>query len=682
MKYNWKPTRPAFLDFETQSEHDLPESTASKYMADPTTRALTCVVKHDGKTVRMGPYLSSADKEYLTQLARTHTIVAHNAPFDAMTWERVLKLPEAEWYDTLPPTRAAGFPGKLDDVGKILTGEGKDKNGRRLVEMLCIVRNGRVPAPGPAHQMLLDYNERDVELLETVYHRTLGFGEPDVMTVDRTINDRGVPLNEPMLDQLIQLYATNKEKLAREFDDTTGGVKAGSPKQVLEWLRAQGFDLPNSAKAAMKDLLSDPSKFYVGDGDLDAAFEVVKEAVEQRRELVRVGAGKALAAKQCLEPDGRIRDQFVIYGAGPGRWSGRRLQLHNMPLKAKGVDALFLDPTYEGIVAAARAASEKLKEKVYASDVLNAKLRHLVRADNLVVADYGSVEARCLAWIAGEGKMLHLYADPHKSVYLDMGAAVFGREITKNDAAEYSLAKALVLGCGYGMSGAKFNHLCLTRNVSVETLKRAGLNPAEAVKVYRRTYPMIPKLWNDFHEGSHLAVKGVPVEVGKCKLYMKGPDLYMELPSGRPIVYRNARVEPRVPGYCKLYGMEERYVPTIIYDNARGGEGFLYGSKITENACQAICRDLLANSLVNCEQEGLNTVLHVHDEIGCETDDRNLEKLLTVMSDPPSWASGFPVVVEGGSGPVWTKQSDCRGYRYLNAILGRTFGGKDLRGAA
>jgi DNA polymerase len=225
------------------------------------------------------------------------------------------------------------------------------------------------------------------------------------------------------------------------------------------------------------------------------------------------------------------------------------------------------------------------------------------------------------------------------------------------------------------MSGAKFAWLCKSRNCRVETLEKAGLKPQEAVKVYRTTYPRIPQLWKDMHAAVHRCAGGHgDAEAGRCRFIAAGPDMHMVLPSGRPVVYRNVRVEMRVPGYCKLYGMPETPVPTVLYDHPRGYTGFLYGSKITENASQGICRDAVANALVNCEQEGLHPVFHVHDEIGSEDPPSKFHRFMEVMSDPPAWAEGFPLMAEGYSGPIWTKNA--KGYEEAISLRGVVLNGR------
>lgn len=666
MKLNYRPASVCFIDFETQSQCDLSKTTSHKYANHPTTRILTCVAKVDGVVHRFGPYLDAEAKQKLVNIATARTLVAHNAPFDAAVWEAA-GLGEVEWFDTLPCARAAGFPGGLDDVGRLLTGRGKDPNGRRLVDMLCILRTPKAPAIGPAHQLLMDYNQRDVELLEEVYAKVALFGEPDVMVVDRAINNRGLPADRGVLEKLVDLYAQNKVIRGAEFAELTEGKNPNSAKQVKDWMRSIGFEVPIIAgkesinRWAVRELMDNPDEFFTGDGELDEALDVLRDALAARREVTRVGKSKVETAIQVLESDGRVRDQLVYYGAHTGRWSGRALQPHNLPSSRDTAGAA--DYTYEACVAEADRASAELKRRVAVADVLGAMIRSMVRSDNLLVADYGAVEARGAAWLAEESRMLALFADPTKSAYIDMGEQVFGRRISKkDDPEEYTLAKTLVLGCSYGMSGPKFAASCKALGVSLAALEKAGVDVKHVVRVYRNTYPAIPKLWNAYHEAIHAAVvDGVSTFAGKCHFRRVGPDMHVVLPSGRPIVYRNVRIEMLVPGYCKLYNMEAREVPTVVFDlprmyGDRCKRGFLYGSKVCENITQGVCRDLLADAICRCEQLGLDPVLHVHDEVMCEAPPTKFADFMEVMSTGPAWASGFPILAEGYSGPVWTKR--------------------------
>jgi DNA polymerase bacteriophage-type len=325
----------------------------------------------------------------------------------------------------------------------------------------------------------------------------------------------------------------------------------------------------------------------------------------------------------------------------------------------KQVDVRGMPMEYGAAVAMASQASAKAGFKIAVADVLNACLRHMVKADNLLVADYAGVEARGCAWVAGERRMLEVFSDPDANIYIDMGEKVFGRRVSKYaDVQEYQLAKSLVLGCGYGMSGAKFEFTCKMRGTRAETLEKMGLSIADCVKVYRDSYPRIPAVWREYGRAAMETVRdGACRRAGRCDFYMEDNHLHLVLPSGRPIVYRNARIEKMVPGWAKFQGITMAPIDTVVFDKARGGMGFLYGSKICENAVQALCRDLLAHAIVECERVGLNPTLHVHDELVCQAEESRLAEMLEIMSVPPAWAEDFPIQIEGYSGPVWTKQS-------------------------
>lgn len=678
MKFNWKPERVAFLDFETRSDSDL--STVSKYTNHYSTVVLTCVVKTGiGEVRRYGPFLKPQDLEELAHIAERHTLVAHNAPFDAAVWERVAGLPEATWFDTLPCARAAGLPGKLDDLSKVVTGRGKDPMGKKLVSMLCLPNKVYPPVDSPAYGLLMQYNLRDVEELEAVYGRVKDFTEPDVMTVDRVINDRGIPVDREFLRRLQELYEWNESESRGKFDETTRdpitgfSINPGSPKQVMAWLHGLGFAVPNINKTTWRDLNTEPEKFFAGDKDEDfnSAVEIMQEALRFRREVVRVGKSKVETAKSILEADDRIREQMVYWGAHTGRWSGRALQVHNMPAALRMAWTREAELTKDFVLGEVTRIEAAENFQVHVSDILNTSLRHMVRSPiGLLVADYGAVELRGVAWMADEFRMLETLANPASSIYTDMGFHLFGQKVSKkNDPERYAFCKSLVLGCGYGMSGGKFDYMMRFRStMTTESLNRMGVDPKAAVGVFRNTYPRIPQLWKAVGAAAFAAVDGTPIECGKCRFSRSGPDLYISLPSGRRLVYRNARVEPRVPKYALTQG-QNFTIPTVVYDNPRGYTGQLFGSLLVENIVQAMCRDFLAQALIDLERINLNPILHVHDEIVCETGPDKLDTMLEVMSTPPTWAPDFPLLVEGYAGPVWSKQT--RGYTEKVYMRGR-----------
>lgn len=663
LKLNFRPNKVAFLDFETQSEYGLKKGTARGYARHSSTKALTCVVKVADKVLKLGPYLSDEDKSTLQQIAENYTLVAHNAPFDAAIWENTLKLPEATWFDTLPCARAAGLPGSLDQLSLALGGRGKHKDGKRLIEMLCIIKNGRVPAVGPAHQLLMNYNVQDVEELETIYTRVKDFGEPDVMVTDRIVNDRGIPIDRAKLTTIIELLTDNALLANQSFAEHTDNVNPRSSVQVCAWLEQQGYKLTAVNKNSIKEFLAAPDKYLI-DAETDGPLAVVKEMLELRAASVGVGSSKANAMLQALEEDDRARDQLVYWGAHTGRWSGRRMQPHNMQGNVgHGIDVKNATLTRDGIAALVKESTELHGSRVYPSQVLGSAVKTCVTAKNLCVADYGTIEVRILHWMCDDTDTLNILADQSRSVYVDFGKTLFGRTINKKDQYDdYQLCKSIVLGCGYGMSGAKFELTLATRDIPTEPLKKAGLTPADCVKLYRKKYPAVVRLWNEFGEAGKRCLQDGSASAGKCQLRMVDRDMHMILPSGRHIVYRNARLEMLIPAYCKFYNLPEIPVPTVVYDNPRE-HGFLYGSKLCENADQGIARDIMAAAINECDKAKLPVVVHVHDEIVVEAEDDGLEELCNLMVVPPEWAKGIPILVEGYSGACWTKQP--KGYREL-----------------
>lgn len=670
MKLNFSASAPIVdLDFETQSEDKL--ATARTYALHPSTRALTCVARHGDEELRLGPYLDGDAKQKLVNFTEGRVVCAHNAGFDEAIWTLTEKLPEREWMDTLPCARAAGLPGSLEAIGQLLTGRGKDKMGEKLIDLLCKVKPGKAPpAIGLAHHLLMEYNARDTQLLGQIRERVRPFAEPAVMQVDRNINDRGVPVDVEFLRALQQLYSENKELLEQEFAEQTGGVNPRSAKQVKEWMRKIGFNVPiveqaggkeveSIGKMAMEKLELDPEAYFVGEGDHGESVAALLEAMDTRKGIVRVGSSKVAKALELLDSDGRIREQFGYGRAHTLRWGGQGVQFQNFPHAIKGLMAHEVEPNLASVKFHAEQASLKSGKKISTTDVLNVIVRHMVRC-GMAVADYAAVELRGAAWVAGEENMLGVLRDPDASMYIDMGIKLFGRKLDKNvDFHEYNIAKMMVLSCIYGVSGARFEYRCKLLGVDTSSLSKVGLDVDAAVKLFRKSYPKIPETWRAYNDAFLLALKGVTTEAGKCMFARIGSDVHVVLPSGRPFVYRNARIEQRVPGYQKIFGMPESPVPTIVFDlprfdNGRCREGFLYGSRIFENIVQALCRDLLADTLVKTDGAGMRPFLHVHDEIACETE--RWQEFAEIMSLGPKWSEGFPVKIEGYRGDVWTKQ--------------------------
>lgn len=671
VQWNWTPTveRCAFVDIETQSAVDIREVGGRTYAAHPSTRI--CVlsmlindqllvwtpgrgVKAEGLvpedvSINAFMYDDAELPDAMRVAAERSTLVAHNAVgFDSRIWARCTGVPST-WFDTLPCARAAGLPGGLDQLASRLIGRGKDPNGKRLIQMLSMARvvGGKIVYPvGTSHawQLFARYCATDVLLLRVIYDHVRPYTQPDVFEVDRIINERGIPVDLGYTTALRQAYAALEAEVLIRFEATTeGGIdNPNSVKQVRRWLRDKGFNIASLERKELERFFENPETFFEGEDDADPDVVRVVEALRLRQSFARTGTGKLNAVFTHVQPDGTMKDQHVVCGAHTGRHTGRELQPHNFPRGTKGVEPHRVQPV---TLDAVKAEAERVG--VTPSDVLGSMVRGIVAADVLGIVDYGAVEARGVAWVAGEPALLNAFADPKRDVYLEFAKRIYGRSVDKKSTERW-VSKQAVLGCGYQMSGGKFGAYCDVQGVD---LTKAGVTADEVVKAYRANHPQITRLWQEYGHACKEVVKGGLERVyGKCRFRMNGATLEIVLPSGRPIRYHNARLAMRVPGY----GGPE--VETLVFDHPRGYEGYLYGGRIAENVVQGLCRDLLMDALVRLERAGFRPVLHVHDEAVCHLREREqLRGMVTLMSTPPAWAHDFPILVEGFTSSRYTK---------------------------
>lgn len=671
---------PVFVDLETRSALDLAEVGGHRYAVHPSTEILAAVALLPDLLVVWTPLLTTpladaglwpADYEncrihrrpvrtfagpslpapLADAVAAGRAFCAHNADgFDALVW-RARGLPSpSTWIDTLPAARVAGLPGSLDEIGRRLFGRGKHE-GAAAVKRLCRPDDrGGFTMPSREDTLAVAcYCAADVLLVAALAAEVRGFCEPDVLAADRAINERGVAFDQTLARALIRLDERLAAETATAATEATGGaVVAGDLTRItflLGWLRAQGVEIPNLQRETVEGLLA-----------TDALPPGPRAVLQARLAAARATGGKLKAALAALDTDGRLRRQFVFHAAHTGRWSSRGVQLQNLPRCPPDLRDL------PALVAAADSPSRfrrLVPAGVSASAAVSALVRPCFRAAPgklLCVADFASVEARGLAWCAGEQELIDRFA-AGGDVYCDLATRLFGRSVTPDDKRERAVGKTAVLGCGYGMSAARF----------AEHARRAGIDLAalsvtaeEVVNRYRAAYPAIAGFRTDgdgeWREGGiwqrvdavarGIVLLGEPSGVARCALSRDRNTLIVQLPSGRCLRYRNARVE-----YAAPPGREWGARPTLFYDNPRNGAESTYGGKLVENIVQAVCRDLLAAALVACEREGLPVVLHVHDEIVVEVPaadaERALVRLVEIMSRAPEWAAGLPIEVEG-----------------------------------
>lgn len=655
----------AFVDFETASRVNLREVGSHCYVRDRSTRLLSAVWKTSSGTVTWCPGLTHSLPDVLTssavpreveELASSHVWIAHNAEgFDAMLWERLYPDVTPRWADSMHLCRIAGIPASLDGAAKKFGLPGKDAEGAKVMQMMT----KRPDAVGtiPLWSKLLHYNTQDVEQLASVWERLTVAVPQEVLALHSAINERGVKVDRAFAESLHRVWIETKCAARDEIAEATGGKltreKASSGPAVHAWLKSVGVSVSSLRRDYLATILDDPDSLCDGDNETAA---LVAHVLKLRADVVRAGEGKVSRLIETLDDDDRLRRMFVFHGATTGRFSSRVVQVHNLPRGVDGVDVESLTATPLTREAVTHAATESGNS---ISDVLASLVRPCFVAESgkqLCIADFASIEARCVAWMAGEDSLLRIFSSGG-DVYCDMASRLYGREITKNDKSERRVGKTTILGAGYQMAGANFARVCKTQRINLEA---AGVTAEQCIKTYREQYPRIPAMWKGLNDAAFATVQsGGVTELCRVKFSMRGLDLVMTLPSGRDLIYRDARIVTKIPRWAIL--TNQMHVPPrscLEYTHPHGYAKDLYGGILTENASQAICRDLMVESALRYDANRPGElVLHVHDELVAESVEPEvaIHELCREMSVAPAWAAGFPIEVEGFTSPRYVK---------------------------
>lgn len=649
---------------------------------------------------------------------KSRPFVAHNAyGFDRYIWNRFQKHTVA-WLDTLLLAKTAGRNGRLDALGKSLLGQGKD-HAKKLMKELCIAKkstmfNGFVYPTIKAGdlQAFTRYANGDVEILRKLWNEFADVAvEADVIEVHDKINQRGVACDRELLDIVERLSSYSTSRAVDDIEKLTRGKlnanNLRSTVQVHEWLDSFGIKIvddkgkPCLRKEVVQRYIDSP---YLIEEHLSAATEippVVIDVLKLRLKALRITEAKVKKAKSRVCADGRIRDLFSYHQAHTGRWSSSGVQIHNLPRPFGGISeyveqllaekwngvpyVLPLDRTEKDIAKVFDSIKPHIPQLgdslLTVDDVSSGLLRpsfmgaetrdskgKLLKRKVLCLVDYAQVEARLAAWIAEETKMLDAFRNG-RDLYREFAAVMFGVPLDQVTKAHRQIAKSAILGCQYGLGADKFRVYAANNGAD---LAKAGVTAEYVINTYRDTYTKIAGfkpdkqqsfrtngIWHKLDRAVKDAVtQRIETQAGKCRFLMREKDLLCILPSGRALTYPNARMEDVIPPYCYTLNLPLIPKATIVYESPHGIKS-LYGGLTTENICQAIGRDLLACAAIQLDAENYDIVLHVHDELGCESEEERakhtLRRMVEVMSTPPDWAEGFPVYCEGFINPRFAK---------------------------
>lgn len=655
------------LDYETQSAADIDDG-ASAYAEHESTRVLC------------GVFILYDDREGVTEVSRwtpasplpawavRHVeaggrLLAHNHSFEASINRYCLtQFPATraeQWIDTLQLAAVLGLPLGLAGLGAAIGAKvQKDDEGHRLMLRLSVIRRNRkgelvAPTVTPADlERLLDYCETDVRATIECWRRlpAVPAAEHLLMAVDHRINERGVALDFDLAANMQTIARARLEEIVADTWNATGDlIDVASPVALMNYARYHGVTLPKVVRKR-----ADGTKHAtesIGRAAIDELLDRPDLPEELRKALLlRIEAGRATSLAKLgrlgnvANADGRARWLLRYAKATTGRWASEVLQLHNLPRPSKAFAAwstVALDAVRARDMARLAAVHAVL-------EALSFLLRALVIARPgkvLFGGDYAAVEARIVAWLAGQDDVLAMFA-AGTDVYVADAAAI--------NSDNRNLGKACRLGLGFQMGAVRFIDSAAIHGVSVEP-KRAR----EIVTAWRAANPMIVQLWRGLEDAfaeAHRAGSG-EFPVGPHLVVLGGREnVRILLPSGRQLYYWRAHERPTVKKIevvnddglietREIEGVAQRY---YARQGARMVVEDTYGGHLTENVTQAVARDLLRDALLRFDASPFDVVLHVHDSIAAEGDPgRPLADFTASMAEVPTWAPGLPVNVEG-----------------------------------
>ena len=645
------------IDLETYSETDIRKAGLYRY-AENCEIILFAYAFDDGpvKIVDMlqGETLPAEVLEGLKDGSTLKT--AYNAAFEMNVIENALGIDcnPKYWECTMVQGYMLGLPGGLDLVGKILKlSEDKAKmaEGKRLIRYFSVPcrpskANGGRTRNLPEHypdkwKLFKEYCKRDVEAEREIRHK-LGYllsdGEhsrayaPDwnLWELDQRINRAGVLIDTALVDKAVEVDGMAKEVLMREARELTGLANPGSRAQCLEWLGREGLEVETFDKAARKELLKDKT--------LPAN---VRRFIEIKDLLGKTSVKKYVSMKNAMCRDGRVRGMLQFYGASrTGRWAGRLVQLHNLPQNhmedLDEVRAIIKNCDFETIDFIRDNVADDLSQLIRTAFIAGGGRR-------FIVADFAAIEARVIAWLAGETWRQEAFKNG-EDIYCASASQMFGVPVVKHgiNGELRQKGKVAELACGYG---GGVNAL---KAFGADRMGLSDDDMAKIVRDWRNASPNVVGLWGKLENAAKSALRTKGQEYrANDKLsycYWRGV-LTAKLPSGRSINY----VRPSI----KVEEVNGREKESLEYYGTSTAGGwsrcFTWGGKLTENAVQAIARDCLAEAMMNLDRAGYKIVMHVHDEVILEMPygKGSLEEAAEIMGRPIGWAEGLLLRADG-----------------------------------
>ena len=634
----------AFIDFETRSTVDLRRTGVYPYAMHPETDVWCMAYAVEFEKPRLW-LAGDPFPEALAPLVEGGEFWAHNASFERLMWQHVMSgrygwpdIHPEQWHCTAAEAARMALPRSLGDVCAALrVSIQKDWDGRALMLKMCrplLYEEDGSPVwdSDPDNlKRLGEYCLVDVAAEQALWPMLtrLTASERRLYLLTEIMNDRGIGIDIPLIEAARNSVEQELKRHNTLLSAATSGrlKKTTQVAQLKAWLAEQGVEAPSLAKKAVASLLDD--KFELP--------EDVRTVLEARKESSKSSVAK-LEAMKSYSVGSRMHGLLMYCGARTGRWSGKGPQVQNFP---RGSDVSGPERHIQTLASGETVSLE----------VVSALLRSMLIPSpgcRFLIGDFSQVEARIVAWLAGEEYMLQQFREK-RPIYAEMAEMIFGHPVSKKDnVEEYTIGKSAVLGCGFQLGAEKFaSQFGASEEVA-----------ASAVKAYRATYSHIVNFWYMLEDAALRTVaSGNPHKCGEhISFHMSGNYLVAVLPSKRVLFYPEPRIE-EVPLPWDNSQTKAAVVYSGVVKNRKWGRIVGYGGLWCENVTQAIARDLLKEALFRVEDSGYTSLVTVHDEIVAERADGegSIGHFLNCMKDLPSWAEGLPVDAEGREARRWGK---------------------------
>ena len=648
------------IDIETYSDVDLGKCGVYRYSESPDSEILLFGYSVDGGPVQVIDLASgeSIPEEILDALT-DDTVVkwAFNANFERVCLSRYLRdlgrsldpfhdnhpltleparfLNPEGWRCSMVWAATMGLPLSLKGVGAVLQlADQKMDEGKALIKYFSVPcaptkanggRTRNLPSDDPGKWATFKkYNQRDVEVEMLIQRKLRNFPVPDFVWdeyhIDQEINDRGVRIDMDLVEKAIDMDTRSRSELTEKMQAITNLENPNSVQQMKQWLSDNGMEDDSLGKKAVTALLK-------------TAPSELTEVLELRQQLAKSSVKKYQTMQRAVCSDSRARGMFMFYGANrTGRWAGRLIQLQNLPQNhlpdLDAARALVKSGDYEAVKMIYEDVPDTLSQLIRTAFIPKEGCR-------FYVADFSAIEARVIAWYAGEKWKADAFANG-EDIYCSTASRMFHKPVVKHGVNGELRAKGKIaeLACGYGGSTGALKAMgALEMGLSEDELP-------DIVSSWRDANQQIVKFWWDVDKAVMAAVKNhKTTRLGRLAFFWKAGMLFITLPSGRSLAY----VKPKV-------GMNRFGGECITYEGVGGTKKWerleSYGPKFVENIVQGVARDILCFAMKNLRDRFI--VGHVHDELIIEVPkETNMQEICDIMGQTPDWMPGLLLRADG-----------------------------------